>query len=168
MSIKTRLPEPALDRLRDKYRTGLPRAEDKASWLAQWEDYRDGGAMPADVTENTWRRLLDAQDKTVNGVFLYDRATGELAGFAHYILHAGTWHDGHACYVEDGYVAPPHRPRGAMLVLYEAVIEAAKRQNCRKLYWMTMNDNVTARRFYDRIAKQTGWIRYEYDLETTR
>lgn len=162
--IKSRISERMRTQIRQKYRAAFPRPEDKEAWLSMWIDYCAPTEPPTrDILDHTWSRLLDGKDTQVNGLFLFDGDT--MIGFAHYILHADTWHKGASCYVEDGYIAPAWRPRGAMLALYEAVIAQAKTDKVEKLYWMTRSDNHAARRFYDRIASDTNWIRYEYDLD---
>ena len=42
------------------------------------------------------------------------------------------------------------------------VAGVARGRGAPRLYWMTTTDNTTARLLYDRLAKHTGFIRYEY------
>jgi hypothetical protein len=48
--------------------------------------------------------------------------------------------------------------------LIERVAAVAREQDCVRLYWTTKEDNATARLLYDRLAKFTGFIRYDYAL----
>lgn len=43
-------------------------------------------------------------------------------------------------------------------------LEWARKCGCGRLYWSTHEDNATARRLYDRVAENRGFIRYEIDL----
>lgn len=162
--LKTKISGSVKERIRSKYTAGPPRSADKALWLHFWQDYYDNDPPPPSVLERSWSRICDAGDEVIQGIFLYERRSQELAGFAHCIWHPSTVAEKPSCYVEDGYVAPAHRSSGGMLVLYEAVIEHAKRKGCDTLYWMTRSDNHPARRFYARIAQETNWVRYEYDF----
>ena len=50
-------------------------------------------------------------------------------------------------------------PRGRL-----ALAAAARERGCFRLYWLTQENNATARRLYDRVAKYTGFIRYDFTL----
>jgi hypothetical protein len=45
-----------------------------------------------------------------------------------------------------------------------AVAEWARERGASRLYWSTHESNMTARRVYDRLAANRGFIRYELDL----
>jgi GNAT superfamily N-acetyltransferase len=51
------------------------------------------------------------------------------------------------------------RGTGAGRKLIEAVAAAAGDS---RLYWLTYEDNATARQLYDRLARFSGAIRYDY------
>ena len=44
--------------------------------------------------------------------------------------------------------------------LIEAVYERAKSVGCTRVYWLTHETNATARRLYDQVAQNTGFIVY--------
>jgi GNAT superfamily N-acetyltransferase len=48
--------------------------------------------------------------------------------------------------------------------LIAAVVEWARTRGCSQVYWLTHETNTTARRLYDRVAVNRGFIRYEVDL----
>jgi GNAT superfamily N-acetyltransferase len=109
--------------------------------------------------DETWR-LLIAGDR---GHGLAAWLDGEIAGIAHYLFHAQTW-SADVCYLQDLFTAPDARGRGVATALIEAVAEAARARGAIKYYWMTKEDNVTARALYDRIARFHGFVRYDYPL----
>ena len=53
--------------------------------------------------------------------------------------------------------APARHPKG----LIEAVYAEADRQDITNVYWMTHETNEAGRRLYDRVARRTGFIKYE-------
>jgi GNAT superfamily N-acetyltransferase len=53
---------------------------------------------------------------------------------------------------------------GAGRALIAAVTDWAKDQGCARVYWNTHESNVTARRLYDKVAENRGFIRYQIDL----
>lgn len=85
---------------------------------------------------------------------------GHLVGIAHYLFHASTWAD-RACYLQDLYVDEAARGRGAAAALIEAVGAHAREAGATRTWWLTHQDNVTARRLYDRVARHHGMIRYD-------
>ena len=109
--------------------------------------------------EETWRSLLAAE--RVYG--LAARLDGRIVGIAHYLFHAQTW-SADVCYLQDLFTAEDARGHGVATALIEAVADAARAKGAVKYYWMTKEDNRTARALYDRIARFHGFLRYDYPL----
>lgn len=116
-------------------------------------------ALPAARYAETWR-LLRAGER-IHG--LAARLDGRLVGIAHYLFHAQTW-SADACYLQDLFIAEDARGRGVATALIEAVAEAARARGAAKYYWMTKEDNRTARALYDRIARFKGFVRYDHPM----
>ena len=70
----------------------------------------------------------------------------------HYIFHRHGWQIEDVCYLQDLYVAPEARGRGAGRPLIEAVYAAADAAGGPNVYWLTEETNATARRLYDRVG----------------
>ena len=109
--------------------------------------------------DETWRLLIEGE--RIHG--LAARLDGRIVGIAHYLFHAQTW-TADACYLQDLFTAPEARGRGVATALIEAVAEAARARGAAKYYWMTKQDNETARALYDRIACFKGFVRYDHPL----
>src|SRR5690606_25954398 len=85
---------------------------------------------------------------------------GEVIGFVNCVLHRGTWSIGDFCYLEDLFVAAPARGMGAGRALIEAVYAEADRRGCERVSWLTHESNAPARRLYDKLARNLGFIQY--------
>jgi len=109
--------------------------------------------------DRAWARLLAADG--IHG--LGAEIDGELAGIAHFLFHKSVWAE-RVCYLQDLFVDPPMRGRGAARALIEAVAASARQAGAQRYYWQTKQDNATARALYDRVALFNGFIRYEYPL----
>lgn len=104
------------------------------------------------------------KDDSLDGVFgLGACIDGELLGIAHYLYHTTVW-EPRACYMQDLFTAQKARGQGLGKALINAVADQAKANGADRFYWMTQQNNTTARSLYDSVAKQRGFIRYEFDL----
>lgn len=110
--------------------------------------------------EATWQRLLAGRDVFGLGAHLH----GQLVGIAHYMFHTSAW-SVEQCYLQDLFVDEAVRGQGVARALIEAVAQAARERNASRLYWLTHEQNQTARTLYDKVAKYRGFIRYDYVLE---
>ncbi len=136
-------------------------AEDRARWTEMWRDYLGFYAttLPDAQYAYTWSRLLDG---TMQG--LVARVEGRPIGLVHFLYHESGWTMAPICYLQDLYVDPAVRGTGAGRALIEACAAAARARGAPKLYWLTQDHNEVGRRLYDRLAKYSGFIRYEYPI----
>jgi len=135
-------------------------ARDGAAWAEMWDGYMAfyQVSLSAEVTAATWARILDPTSPIKS--LLATDAHGGALGFANYVVHAYTWSDRPACYLEDLFVRPEARGRGAGRALIERLIALGGEQGWGRLYWMTRQDNRTARQLYDRFGTADGFVRY--------
>ncbi|WAL64153.1 GNAT family N-acetyltransferase [Amycolatopsis cynarae] len=140
---------------------GPVRAGDRARWEVLARAYKDFYRTPTAQAgyDETWRRLV--RDEEVHGAVA--RLGGQVVGIAHYLFHAKFWSQG-ACYLQDLYVDEAARGRGAARALIEYVADEARGRGLPRLYWHTQQDNATARALYDKVAKFSGFVRYERAL----
>jgi GNAT superfamily N-acetyltransferase len=130
------------------------------AWLPLWDGYNSfyRNEVTAEVTENTFRRLHEGAD----GFFgLVAEHAGGLVGMAHAIFHPSTWTTRSYCYLEDLFVARPHRGSGAARALIEALYAEADRRGADSVYWHTQSYNAPARSLYDQVARPTSFVVYE-------
>jgi GNAT superfamily N-acetyltransferase len=132
---------------------------ERAAWEPLWKGYQAfyEVALAAEATETAWERLHDpAEPMFVLGAYL----DGKLSGIAHYLFHRSTWTVGNYCYLQDLYVTEDARTLGLGRALIEAVYEAARNVGASRVYWLTREENATARALYDRLAERSGFIQY--------
>jgi len=136
-------------------------APDREAWLPLAQGYKlfYKTSLTDDAYEAAWQRLLSGPPY----FGLAARDGGKILGITHFLLQPNIW-SGPICYLQDLFVAPEQRGHGAGAALIRAVADAAVRQGAAKLYWLTQEDNTTARGLYDRVAKFNGFIRYDYPL----
>lgn len=135
--------------------------KNRAAWETLARGYKAFYDTPTtdDEYATAWQRLL-AQDG-VHGLGAF--VEGELVGIVHYLFHTGTWTP-RVCYLQDLYTAPEQRGHGVGRALIAAVADAARAQGCSRCYWLTQQDNTTARALYDQVARFAGFIRYDVAL----
>ncbi len=140
---------------------------DHDQWLKLWDGYnafyqRVGPtAVPSVVTETTWARFFDSYEPIH---CIVAEENGALIGIAHYLFHRNTTMLGPTCYLQDLFTSEEARGRGAGSGLIQAVYERAKRAGSTRVYWHTHETNTTARRVYDAIAQNSGFLVYKNDL----
>ena len=137
------------------------RPEDRAAWEILARGYKAfyRTEVPDAGYEEAWQRLLRGDDVFALGA----RMDGRLVGIAHYLFHTMVWAP-KVCYLQDLFVAPDVRGRGTARALIEAVAARAREAGAARYYWTTQDHNATARTLYDKIAKYSGFIRYDYPL----
>ena len=90
------------------------------------------------------------------GAYTQDR----LLGIVHYLFHRSFWTPEDYCYLQDLFVAENARRLGLGRSLIEAVAEKALEAGAGRVYWLTQEDNLTARALYDKVADRSGFIQY--------
>jgi GNAT superfamily N-acetyltransferase len=134
-------------------------ADDFDAWYPLWRSYQAFYEvdLPLETSRVVWSRLSDPGER-MYGAFALDGA--RPAGLVHYIPHRSCWTVGDYCYLQDLYVEPALRGRGAGRALIEHVYRAAKAMGCARVHWLTHETNAQAMQLYDRIAERSGFLQY--------
>jgi ribosomal protein S18 acetylase RimI-like enzyme len=137
---------------------------DRPRWEELWSQYQLFYAvdLPPAVTESLWQRFHSGR---IHGLGARDSA-GHLLGIVHFLFHEDTWSTAPACYLQDLYVDPKARGTGCARRLIEAVAASAKAARAGDPYWLTHETNGAARKLYDRIGRNQGFIQYVYSRES--
>ncbi|MFG2774331.1 GNAT family N-acetyltransferase [Streptomyces sp. NPDC048350] len=141
--------------------TDLLGPDDRDAWERLFRAYLDfyGRSEPDALYERAWAAFQD-------GTRVHARAArldGRLVGFTHFFVHPST-SGPDVCYLQDLFTDPEARGRGVARALIAAVTGWAKEQCCDRVYWNTQASNTTARHLYDKVARDTGFIKYQIDL----
>ncbi len=136
-------------------------ADDKVRWLALFKGYIAfyQANVADDVVELTWQRLMSGEADCHIGLVAVEGA-GPAIGIAHVLLHRSTWSPTWYCYLEDLFVDPAVRGRGAGRALIEATYREADQRGATRTYWATQEFNTRARTLYDRLATKSPFVQY--------
>lgn len=139
--------------------------QDRPGWERLWAGYIAfyRSSVPSEVTGTTFARFLDANEPMFCLV-ADDDDTHELVGLVNCVIHRGTWSISNLCYLEDLFTIEKARGKGVGRALIEAVYARADALGCERVYWLTHETNAPARKLYDQVATNAGFIQYRREL----
>ncbi|HWD94091.1 MAG TPA: GNAT family N-acetyltransferase [Verrucomicrobiae bacterium] len=85
---------------------------------------------------------------------LIARCDGKIAGYAIYFFTFSSFVGREGIWLEDLYVRPAFRKRGAGRQLIEAVAKVGVDRNCERFEWTALDWNELALNFYDKLGAQ--------------
>jgi len=142
------------------------RADEFDAWTRLFRGYADFYNWPTsdDHQRRIWGWIHD--DRTVEAlVAVRVDAAGREIGAPEGLAHLREWVRplrGAVCgYLDDLYVEPSVRGRGAVQALYAEMNRLARERGWAIIRWTTADDNYRARNFYDNVATRTTWITYD-------
>ena len=91
-------------------------------------------------------------------------------GFAVYFYNYSTWLGKNGLYLEDIYITPKYRGKGAGKMLFNHIAKIAALKDCGRFEWSVLNWNRSAIEFYESFCAkpQSEWIIYRLDGEALR
>ena len=136
--------------------------EDRPAWTELFRAYHAfyGRTWEPPQFDAAWQEFQ--RDDRVHA--LGARLDGRLVGITHFLVHAST-SSPDVCYLQDLFTDPAVRGRGVARALIAAVEQWARERHLDRVYWHTKQDNVTARRLYDKVAENRGFIHYVIPLD---
>lgn len=134
-------------------------SQDFEQWFSLWEMYNSfyKRKVALETTQETWQRILNPTEPVFCLVFEENK---KIVGFVHYLFHRHTAMVNNACYLQDLFTLDSERGKGVGRKLIEEVSKKAKEAGTGHIYWLTHESNETARKLYDKTAKNTGFITY--------
>ncbi len=105
-------------------------------------------------------RTMFCENPAVFGLICLDGDTP--VGFAVYFFNYSTWQGRHGLYLEDLYVSPECRGRGAGKALLQHLAAIAVEKDCGRFEWSVLDWNAPSIAFYESLGAkpQSEWIRY--------
>ncbi|THD67313.1 GNAT family N-acetyltransferase [Phenylobacterium sp.] len=137
--------------------------EDHTAWRPLFDGYnafygREGQtALAEEIVATTWDRFFDPHEPVHALVAERD---GQLIGLVHYLFHRSTTAIELTCYLQDLFTSAEARGGGVGKALIDAVYARAAAAGSHRVYWLTHETNATARRLYDHVADNSGFIVY--------
>ena len=135
---------------------------DKAQWARLFVAYGVfyETAFTQEIVDAVFATLT-SDSPEINGLVAVTDDT--ITGFALYRSLYDTFTAGPAWHLDDLYVDPAHRGTGTATDLIAAVSIIARENGGSTVRWITAEDNTTAQRVYDRVAKRKTWVTYEME-----
>jgi GNAT superfamily N-acetyltransferase len=117
---------------------------------------------PEQVTNSSSQLAIDLfEDAICEAIVAVEN--DQIVGFALYYTSYSTW-KGRCLYLEDFYVQEKHRKKGIGSLLFDKVVEIAKKQGVKRMDWQVLDWNQTAIDFYAarKAILDPEWINGRY------
>ena len=112
------------------------------------------------ATEEDLRRDIFGPDSRVEALIC--ESGGEPIGHAIFFMNYSTWLGKHGIFLEELYITPEHRGRGAGKALLKHVAAIAVSRGCGRFEWNVLDWNEPAIRFYESLGAKplSEWVGY--------
>jgi GNAT superfamily N-acetyltransferase len=130
--------------------------------IAAYQRFYEVEEIDEDRNRTFFRRFLAPSE---DGLLLGARSDGRFLGYACLYWHFSSLSAADSVLMNDLFVEPDVRGRGAGRALIEAAAEVARERGAAHLEWATAPGNLTAQRLYDSTgAERSEWVEYELRL----
>ena len=139
----------------------VPRLLDLIDGLADYEK------LPRPDPAARERLAADAASDPPRFRTLLADVEGQIVGYAIFFFTYSTFRARPSLYLEDIFVLPDQRGRGAGLALFRAVAAEALRQGCSRMEWQVLAWNDPSIKFYERLGARhmDDWLPFRLDGE---
>lgn len=112
------------------------------------------------ATEQTLKESIFATNSHVYALIC--ELDGVAIGSAIYFFNYSTWLAKSGLYLEDLYVMPEYRGKGAGVKLLKAMAAIAQEKDCARFEWSCLDWNTPSREFYHSLGaiSQDEWVGY--------
>ena len=134
--------------------------KDKENWEKLYYGYADFYKVPMNkrILETLWSWIQD-ENHIVNGI-CYE-LEGKIVGIAHYRTMPRPIKGQYIGFLDDLFVKKDFRRQKIAQKLIKHIESLSKENNWEGIRWITHSSNETAKKLYDKIAKNTGFELYE-------
>ena len=134
--------------------------EDKDDWLILFQGYAD--FYKVKINENTvtivWQ-WLHTSEHELQG--LVGEINSKVIAFAHFRRMPSPLRGKDIGFLDDLYVHPDFRGQKISVKLIEQLKQISKDKKWNLVRWITRDNNVRAKKVYDKISNKTNWDVYE-------
>lgn len=118
------------------------------------------------ATAETIKSSMFGEHSGVHGLIC--ELDGEAIGFSVYFYNYSTWLAKPGLYLEDLYVSPDHRGKGAGVALLKHLAAIAIEKGCGRFEWSCLDWNTPSREFYESLGAQPQheWLGYRMSGDT--
>lgn len=143
------------------------RDDDFFPWLTVYEGYAAFYRAPLtdERAVRTWQWITRG-DHGLRAFLAVDEADA-IVGLAHVRTVAQPLEGTTGLFLDDLFVTEAARGRGVATALLEHFRALAIEEGRSGVSWITAEDNHTAQRVYDRVARRTTWLTYEMPAESS-
>ena len=134
--------------------------KDKKHWEQLYKGYADfyKVEMNNEILQTVWNWLNDNNHELKGIGYEID---GKIVGIAHYRKLLSPLKGKYIGYLDDIFVDPKYRGRKIGRKLLNKIKEISKANNWHLVRWQTDEDNLTAKKLYDKVATKTKKNVYE-------
>ena len=112
----------------------------------------------SEIVDAVFDKLV-SDSAEIDGLVAVD--DGKVVGFALYRPLYDTFTASTSWFLDDLFIDPSTRGKGAATALIEAVSEIARANGGGSVRWFTEESNETAQRIYNKVATRKPWFTYE-------
>ena len=140
---------------------------DLPAFLALVDGLADYERLPRPDAEARGRLAADAFGQTPRFNLLLAELDGAVVGYAAWFPTYSTFLARPTLYLEDIFVLPQMRGRGAGLALFRACAAEAVRRQCGRMDWQVLSWNEPSIGFYQRLGARRldDWVPFRLDGE---
>tara|TARA_B100001146_G_C15998196_1_gene355578 strand:+ start:71 stop:502 length:432 start_codon:yes stop_codon:yes gene_type:complete len=134
--------------------------KDKENWKKLYKGYADfyKVEMSENILQTVWSWLNDKNHEVEGIVYEID---GNIIGFAHYRRMPSPLRGQDIGFLDDLFVEPIHRGKKIGDKIINELKKISKSKGWNLIRWVTRDDNLRAKKLYDRVAEKTNWETYE-------
>ncbi len=136
---------------------------DAEQWKVLWAGYQEDENLSDEEVlrqvNTNWPRILH-DDKCHSSVLRHEE-TGHVVGFALFEVQWVRDDERDKCYLSDLYVMPKYQGKGGGRMLINSVVDFARNNNLKQLYWITRPSNKQAQKLYNSYGDSETWLKYK-------
>lgn len=146
------------------------RSDDVSAWLDLVDGLADYEKLARPDADARHRLTQDALGDPPRFKVLLAEVDGGLVGYAFYFFTYSSFRARPTLYLEDIFVLPEHRGRGAGIALFRACAREAVSNECARMEWQVLAWNEPSIAFYERLGARhmNDWLPFRLDDDALR